>query len=726
MRLRSFVTTLLVLTLSFSSVAQNAQTSASQATGKKTVFGFHDFTEQAKWNQIFMAVPDPKLAEEHLRILTAAPHVAGSPEDKKTAEYVAQKFREAGLETEIVEYKVWMNYPKEISIETTAPAGVKMRGPHREQVSDDPFQNDPRVLMAFNGYSPSGEAEADIIYANYGRPEDFKKLKEMNIDVRGKIVLVRYGQNFRGVKSYVGQENGVAGVLIYSDPIDDGYYRGDKYPKGPWRPDSGVQRGSIQYLFKYPGDPTTPGIASIPSLPDSQRIPPHEARNLSTVPTTPISYEDASPLLSNLGGPESPREWQGALPFTYHVGPGPIRVKMKLKQDYAYRSIWNVIGKVRGSQYPDELVIGGNHRDAWVYGAVDPNSGTAAMLETVHGIGELIKAGWRPKRTMVFGSWDAEEQGLIGSTEWVEQYSKEMANAAAYFNMDVAVSGSNFGASAVPSLKTFVRDVTRMVPNAKGEGTVYDVWKQSQAVRRDTRPATDFNAAQTRSGQAQDAEVNVGDLGSGSDYTPFLQHAGVPATDIGSSGSYGVYHSVFDNFNWYKKFGDPSFIYSQQMSRVFGLQMLHMASADVLPLDYSSYGEEIKTYLKNARTKAGAGSKLNFEPALAAADRFTRAGAALSRLQQDPTSNATKLNAILRNAERALLLEQGLPKRPWFKHAIYAPGEYTGYAAVVVPGVNEALDAKDEHRSIDQLAAVTAALVRAAQVMESIAPAASL
>ncbi|HUS18096.1 MAG TPA: M28 family metallopeptidase [Terriglobales bacterium] len=721
MRPRSLVSLILLLAFTFSSFAQTAPQASPTAPAQ--VFGFRDFTEQAKVNQKFLAVPDPKLAEEHLRILTAAPHVAGSPEDKKTAEYVAQRFREAGLETEIVEYKVWMNYPKEISVEATAPAGVKMKGPHREQVSDDPFQNDPRVLMAFNGYSPSGEAEADIVYANYGRPEDFKKLKEMNIDVRGKIALVRYGQNFRGVKSYVGQEYGVAGVIIYSDPIDDGYYRGDKYPKGPWRPDTAVQRGSVQYLFKYPGDPTTPGVASVVSLPDAQRISPKEATNLSSVPTTPISYADATPLMANLAGPESPREWQGALPFTYHVGPGPVRVKMKLKQDYAFRSIWNVIGKVKGSQYPDEWVVAGNHRDAWVYGAVDPNSGTAAMLEAVHGVGELLKSGWRPKRTLVFGSWDAEEQGLIGSTEWVEQYSKEMATVAAYFNMDVAVSGPNFGASAVPSLKRFVRDVARMVPSAKGTGTVYDAWKAGQASRQDRRASTDFNAAQTRPAPAPDAEVNVGDLGSGSDYTPFLQHAGVPATDIGSSGSYGVYHSVFDNFNWYKKFGDPTFIYSKQMAQVLGLEMLHMANADVLPLDYKSYGEEIKNYLKNAKTKAGTTSSLDFEPAFAAAERFAQAGAALAKLQADFSSDPVKLNTVLRDAERALLLDQGLPKRPWFKHAIYAPGEYTGYAAVVIPGVNEALDAKDDQRAASQLAAITAALQRAAKVMESVAPA---
>jgi len=720
LRLRRLVALALLVSLQLSAFAQNPAASAPVPK----VFGFRDFAEQQRWNQKFLAVPDPKRAEEHLRILTAAPHVAGSPEDLKTAEYVALKFREAGLETEIVEYKVWMNYPREISVEATAPGGVKMKGPRREKVSDDPFQDDKRVLMPFNGYSPSGEAEAEVVYANYGRPEDFKKLKEMGIDVRGKVVITRYGQNFRGVKSYVAQENGVAGVIIYSDPIDDGYFRGDKYPKGPWRPDSGVQRGSVQYLFKYPGDPTTPGVASLPNLPEAQRLKPEQAANLSTVPTTPLSYEDASPIMANLSGPESPREWQGALPFTYHVGPGPVRVKMKLRQDYAYRSIWNVIGKVKGSQYPDEWVVAGNHRDAWVYGAVDPNSGTAAMLETVHGIGELLKQGWRPKRTLVFGSWDAEEQGLIGSTEWVEQHRAQMDNVAAYFNIDVAVSGPTFGASAVPSLKAFVRDVTRMVPSAKG-GVLYDVWKQSQQTRRNTRGRDDASnsGSQNRGAAAADTDVNVGDLGSGSDYTPFLQFAGVPATDIGSSGSYGVYHSVFDNFSWYKRFADPDFTVSQQMSRVLGLQMLHMANADVLPLDYKTYGEEIKQYLRTARGKAGANSKLDFEGALAAAERFAKAGAMALQRQNDPTADAAKLNAALRAAERALLLEGGLPKRPWFKHSIYAPGEYTGYAAVVIPGVNEALDAADEQRGAAQLAELTKALLRAALALESVAPA---
>src|SRR6185312_3590080 len=406
------------------------------------------------------------------------PQMAGTPEDKATADYVASKFREAGLETEIVEYKVWMNYHQSVQVDVTSPEGVVMHGPTRERVEGDSFQEDPRVVMPFNGMSPSGDVEAEAVYANYGTPEDFAQLEQMKVDVRGKIVLVRYGQNFRGVKEFVAQERGAAGVLIYSDPADDGWRHGDKYPQGPWRPDTGVQRGSVGYMFQFPGDPTTPGIASLPSLPDSQRIPPEKSEQLPKIPVTPISYADAWPILEHLAGPDSPRDWQGSLPFTYHLGPGPVKVHVQLKQDFQFRTIWDVIGRVPGSQWPDEWVVAGNHRDAWVYGAVDPNSGTAAMLEAVHGIGELLKAGWKPKRTLIFGSWDAEEEGLIGSTEWGEQHATELANAAAYFNVDVAVAGPKFGASSVPTLKQFIRDVSKAVPSPKG-GTLYEVWKRA-------------------------------------------------------------------------------------------------------------------------------------------------------------------------------------------------------------------------------------------------------
>jgi N-acetylated-alpha-linked acidic dipeptidase len=708
--------------LFLSGSSPKASGDASSSPSTPSIFGFRDATAETATETRFLAVPDPKLAEEHLRILTQAPHMAGTIEDKATADYVAQKFREAGLDTEIVEYKVWINYPAEISVDLTAPAGTEMHGPTRENVAGDPYDDDPRVVVPFNGMSPSGDVEADVVYANYGTPDDFEKLDKLKVDVRGKIVLVRYGQNFRGVKVFVAQEHGAAGVIIYSDPADDGWKRGDKYPDGPWRPDTGVQRGSVGYMFEFPGDPTTPGVASVPSLPDSQRISPAQSAQMPKIPVTPVSYHDAWPVLQHLGGPDSPREWQGALPFTYHVGPGPAKLKMHLKQDYQFRTLWDVIGRVRGSDLPDEWVVAGNHRDAWVYGAVDPNSGTAAMLEAVHGVGELLKSGWKPKRTLVFGSWDGEEEGLIGSTEWVEQHEAELANAAAYFNMDVAVSGQKFGASAVPSLKQFLRDVTKVVPSPKG-GTVYEVWqKAAQPEMPSAQSPTEAIGDSRRLPAAQGkGDVPVGDLGSGSDYTAFLQHLGVPSSDVSSSGSYGVYHSVFDNFAWFKKFGDPDFVYEQQMARVFGLEAVRMADADVLPYDYEEYAKEIDVYLDAARRRADdkfGKNVLNFDAVNNAAHHFETAAGKILAKQKNPPQDAARLNQALRGAERAMLLPQGLPHRPWFRHVIYAPGEYTGYAAVVIPGVNEALDKGDSERARQQLAALTAVLERAAKTLE--------
>jgi len=540
----------------------------------------------------------------------------------------------------------------------------------------------------------------------------------MNVDVRGKIVIVRYGENFRGVKAFVAQEGGAAGVIIYSDPKDDGYYRGDAYPKGPWRPASGVQRGSVGFMFQFAGDPTTPGIASTPNLPESKRVSGADSEQLPKIPVTPLSYADASPILEHLGGPASPREWQGALPFTYHVGPGPAKIKMHLKQDYQFRTIWDVIGKVKGTSFPDEWVVAGNHRDAWVYGAVDPNSGTAAMLESVHGLGALLKSGWKPKRTIVIGSWDAEEEGLIGSTEWGEDHARELGNAAAYFNMDVAVAGKKFGASGVPSLKEFIREITKAVPSPDG-GTVYEQWRKA------SQPSAESLRLETSSSRPAPAaahnDVPVGDLGSGSDYTVFLQHLGVPSTDVSSTGDYGVYHSVFDNFAWFKKFGDPDFRYEQQMARVYGLEMIRMSSADVLPYDYENYGREVLVYLDSAKNKGKEhfGEKQpDFSAAIEGARHLQEAGAKILQKQRKISAAPDRLNATLREAERALLIPEGLPNRPWYHHSIYAPGQYTGYAAVVIPGVNEAIDRGDVRRTEQQIAALAAALNRSALVLE--------
>ena len=726
--MRRRATAVLILTTASLLIGAGEERDRAQAARPKAstpaITGFHEAAQEEKWEKLFLAVPDPKQAEEHLSILTAAPHMAGTPEDKKTADYVARQFQQDGLQAEIVEYKVWMNYPREISVDVVAPLGVTMHGPTREHVTDDRFQDDPRVVTPFNEYSPSGDVEADVVYANYARPEDFNKLKAMGVDVRGKIVIARYGQNFRGVKAYIAQEHGAAALIIYSDPMDDGYFKGEAYPQGPWRPSTGVQRGSIGYMFEFAGDPTTPGLASVAALPDSQRIPPEKSAALPRIPTTPLSYHDAEPILAHLAGPVSPRDWQGALPFTYHLGPGPVRVRLHLQQDYQYRTVWDVIGTIPGTQQPAQWVVAGNHRDAWVYGAVDPNSGTTALLEAARGLGELLHAGWKPKRTIVLGSWDGEEQGLIGSTEWAEQHASELANAAAYLNVDVAVSGENFGASAVPSLKQFIREVAMAVPSPKG-GTVYDAWRKAPEKR--TGPTQEPSSSALSGSQNRPPEVEgsgppVGDLGSGSDYTAFLQHLGVPSVDIGSSGPYGVYHSTFDDFEYFRKFTDPTFVYEQEMARVYGLEVMRLAGADVLPYDYAEYGKEIQAYLKAAQAKAEARfgkDALDFAPAFAAAARLQAAGTAIHKVQKNAQNREAELNQVLLGVERAFLLPRGLPNRPWYRHAIYAPGVYTGYAAVVIPGVNEALDAGDRQRARQELIELADAVNLAAKMLQN-------
>jgi N-acetylated-alpha-linked acidic dipeptidase len=687
-------------------------TGSSAQAAAPTAFGYIDFAKEASVEAKFLGVPSAKLAGEELKTLTAEPHMAATPEDHKTAEYVADKFREAGLEAEIVPYSVLLNQPKVVHVEAFDPSGKQlMSGPTREQVQGDAFQDNPRIVMPFNGSSGSGDVTGEAVYANYGRIEDFDQLAAQHIDLHGKIVITRYGSNFRGVKVYLAEQRGAAGVLIYSDPQDDGYFKGDAYPIGPWRPDTGVQRGSVQYLFKYPGDPETPGVASTPDLPDSARISPEG--NQPHIISIPISYHDAAPILQALKGPGVPQGWQGALPFRYHLGPGGVRVHLVSDQDYQRRTIWDVIGKVKGSVYPDEWVINGNHRDAWVYGAVDPNSGTAAMLEAVHGIGALLRQGWRPKRTILFCSWDAEEEGLIGSTEWVEQHADAMSHAVAYFNTDVGVSGPDFTASAVPSLKQFVRDIAKSVPSPMGGETVYQQWRLSK--NRDEHHASN---APPQPGE----EVHVNDLGSGSDFTPFLQHAGVPSTDVGSSGSYGVYHSTFDDFSWFTLNADPKFVYLQEMARVFGMEALRMADADVLPYDYVVYAREITSYIDAAKHKAedaGLGT-MNFQAAQAAVARFSAAAAKVHAVQAAPTEDPVRLNQMLRKVESDLLSPEGLPNRPWYRHTIYAPGEYTGYAAVVIPGVNEAIDAKDAARASQQLTVLTQALDRATQTLDAV------
>jgi len=681
----------------------------------QAVFGYGDFSKQARIEERFLAVPDARLAGKHLKILTAEPHLAATPEDRKTADYVARKFRAAGLETEIVPYRVLLSRPQVVKVEAFNASGqLLMSGRTKEHVDGDPYQDDPRVVMPYNSSSGSGDVTGEVVYGNYCRLEDFNQLEALHIGLKGKIVLCRYGANFRGIKVYIAELRGAIGVLIYSDPLDDGYSKGEAYPLGPWRPATAVQRGSVQNLSRYSGDPETPGFASTLDLPDSARIPNEKTGNQPRIISIPLSYRDAAPILQNLKGPAAPQDWQGGLHFRYHLGPEGVQVHLVSLEDNQRRIIWDVIGRIKGAQVPDEWVICGNHRDAWVYGAVDPSSGTAAMLEAVHGFGVLLKQGWRPKRTMIFASWDAEEEGLVGSTEWVEQHAKTLERAVAYFNMDVGVSGPDFSAAAVPSLKQFVREVTRSVESPTGY-TVFQQWRISQAGENDRRTAN----APPGPGE----EVHVGDLGSGSDFTPFFQHVGVPSTDIGSGGPYGVYHSVFDNFAWYTQNADPHFVYLQEMARVFGLEALRMADSDVLPYDYVAYAREISAYIEAAKRKAESANldALDFGPAEHAAAKLAAAAEGVHGMQMavkmTPLGDCARLNLALRQTESALMSDSGLPNRPWYRHTIFAPGEFTGYAAVVIPGVNEAIDARDRSRAAQQLAVLAQALERAARIL---------
>jgi len=684
--------------------------------GARVVFGFRDFSAQQKLDTEFLAVPNRALAREHLKRLTAAPHWASSPEDYATAQYVAGKFRAAGLETEIVPYSVWMTTPLSIAVEAFDAQGrTLVSGPTREHVPaaanglTDQYQDDPRIIPTFNGSSPNGDVTAPVVYANYGRIEDFRRLSELGISIKGRIVLVRYGGSFRGVKVYLAQRFGAAGVLIYSDPADEDGQNKVRYPDGPARPDTAVQRGSVQFLPIYPGDPTTPGVASVPSLPSSKRLATDKLKeDTPSIPAQPLSWHDAEPILRGLGGAVAPPEWQGGGPMQYRFGGSDaVTVHLHVEVDARLRTVWNVMGRIRGNVTPDEVVVAGNHRDAWVFGATDPGSGTAALLETVHGLGALLKKGWRPRRTIALGSWDAEEQGLIGSTEWVEQHPAEMQRTVAYLNMDEAASGPNFNAGATPSLYRFLRDAAEEVPSPAG-GSVLDRWRAAGVKRK---RATAFQATDTE----------IGDLGSGSDYTPFFQHAGVPATDIGSSGEFGVYHSVFDDFDWFTRFADPEFAYTQQQARMLGIEILHMADADVLPYDDAMYADEILHYLAQRKVEATRqGLALNFAQAEMAARRFAAAGQRVREMQLAAAGDPAKLNRALRAAESALLLPEGLPGRPWYRHSIFAPGEFTGYAAVALPGVSDALEAQDAPRAQAQLAAVTAALDRAAAVLNAV------
>lgn len=681
--------------------------SLAQASSTPPPAGFTRATADAnaRFEKLFLDSPSPENLRRYLFQLTEEPHVAGTPAEKKVAEYVLGKFQEFGLQAEMVKYDVFLNHPKHVAL--------KLIAPREEELSliEDNYAPDKDSTMrgqfpAFHGYGASGKVAGQIVYVNYGAPADFERLKAMGISVEGKIALVRYGGAFRGLKVKESQERGAIATIIFSDPADDGYMRGDIYPDGPMRPPSAIQRGSVQFLSIQPGDPSTPdGVASTAT---AKRITRAEMKNVPKIPSLPISYREAEKILRNLGGPRVPDDWQGGLPFSYHVGPGGAAVEMTVEMDEGLKPIYDVIAKIPGTT--DQVVIVGNHRDAWTPGAVDPNSGTTALLEVARGLGEAVKAGWKPKRTIILGSWDAEEYGLVGSTEWVEDNQEMLkAKAVAYLNVDVAVTGPNFGGGGTPSMRDVVREAISQVPEPRRGGNVGSLWEAAQKRAWASNAPVSFE----RGGAVRDEGfvLQLERLGSGSDYTPFIQHLGIPSTDLGFSGSYGVYHSVYDNFFWMTHFGDPEFLYHQAASRFLGLLAMRIASADVAPLRFSNYGpalmddmNQIRTIVvRGARTASGGQSFApDFGPLLKSLDELTAAGRAADQAVDEAlaapapdTATLQRLSEAVNQVERALLSPEGLPGRSWFKHLIVGPGLTTGYAPWPFPALREAIEKKD-------------------------------
>jgi N-acetylated-alpha-linked acidic dipeptidase len=672
--------------------------------------------------QQLRAIPDPARAESDLRHITSEPHMAGTEASHRVAEWLRDQYRGYGFDAEIVSYSVWLAQPREIKLELTAP-DKKILATPEQPFEVDPDTSNKNIVAGFNTFSPSGDVTAPVVYVNYGMQADYRELDKLGISVAGKIAIARYGGCYRGIKAKLAEERKALGLIIYSDPEDDGYVAGDVFPNGPWRPMSGIQRGSIEYTQIYPGDPLTPGVAATP---DAKRLAPADATNLPRIPTLPINSQDASAILANLDGPHVPRQWQGGLPFTYHVGPGTAVAHMKLVMDYQQRPLYDVIAKLRGANDGESVVLG-NHHDAWVYGAVDPGSGTATMLETARAFGELVRAGWKPRRTIVMCEWDGEEPGLMGSTEWVEANRAELqAKAVAYLNTDVGVAGPNFTASATPSLKELIRDVTREVQDPRDIRSIYNVWLD-RATRQQEEPSGIARSPSAKFNAPGEAPIEA--LGAGSDFCPFFDHAGIPSLDAGFIGDYGVYHSMYDDFFWMKKFGDPSFEYHVALAKILGTLALRLDESDTLPFDYSAYAAEITRAANDLATRA---TKLGIGSAdvLAVTDAATQLSASAARaslaLQHGAATalnpaKQNELNRELVSVEQSLLAPEGLSGRTWYKHTIYAPGTYAGYAAEVLPGANEALDRQDPATFTHESAALAAALRRASTRLDEIA-----
>jgi len=727
-------------------------------TEDQTLMGYTSEGSRAEreWETKFRAIPTADNLRAYMKRLSARPHHVGSPYDKDNAEWLLSLLKGWGLDAQIENFEVLFPTPQDRLVEVVEP--TKFTASLQEPaLSIDPTSNQQaEQLPTYNAYSLDGDVTAALVYVNYGIPADYEKLDRLGISVKGAIVIARYGASWRGIKPKVAAEHGAIGCLIYSDPRDDGYFVGDVFPQGGLRNKTGVQRGSVMDMPTYPGDPLTPGVGAVH---DAKRLEVKDAPTLTKIPVLPISYGDAQPLLAALKGPTAPEEWRGALPITYHLGPGPAKLHLRVKANWNIKTLYDVIAKIPGSTYPDEWIVRGNHHDAWVNGAEDPVSGAVPLLEEARALSELLKQGWKPKRTIIYCLWDGEEPGLLGSTEWAEAHADELRqHAAVYINTDangrgfLRVQGSH-------TLEKFMNGVARDIVDPEKK---ISVWKREQAYS-----IVSSKSEEERKELRERPDLRIAALGSGSDYTVFVDHLAIASLNLGYGGedASGIYHSIYDDFYWYTHFSDTDLSYGRTLSQTVGTAVLRLADADLLPFDFTDFADTIRKYtdelekllkkkqddiaeqnkqLQDGMLNASADPKqpyvppaaepvpphLNFAPLLNASEALSRSAAHYQTALQKVSENGgpalgraslQSLNAKLMQSERKLANADGLPRRPWYKHLIYAPGFYTGYGVKTIPGVREAIEEKKWKEAEEQIAQVSSVLQGEAALIESAA-----
>jgi N-acetylated-alpha-linked acidic dipeptidase len=720
-------------TLTLSLLALSAASFAQQ----KTLIGFTPASsvKQIAAEKTFDAALSAQRIGETIKTLSAYPHNLGSPGSKAVADKILAMYKSYGLDAHLETYTVLFPTPKTRVLELTGPTAYTalLKEP---PLAQDATSGQANQLPTYNAWSADGDVSGQLVFVNYGLPDDYLKLDAMGIDVKGKIVIAKYGRSWRGIKPKVAYEHGAIGCIIYSDPADDGYSAGDVYPKGAYKNEYGVQRGSVMDMVLYPGDPLTPGLGATK---DAKRLDRKDATTILKIPVLPISYHDAQPLLAALDGPVAPDGWAGALPITYHIGGGKAMVHLKMEFNWDMVPAYNVIAKIKGSAYPDEWVMRGNHHDAWVNGANDPISGQAAMLEEARAIGDLLKTGWKPKRSIIYCSWDGEEPGLVGSTEYAEDHAKELQQkTVVYINSDSNARGF-LGAGGSQALEGFIDEVTQGVTDPQTKVSVFERKKASQLVNASS--TADKKEILERKGQKLSA------LGSGSDFSSFLQHLGITTLDLGFGGEDGggEYHSIYDSFDDYKRFKDPDFAYGVALAQTAGHTVLRMANAEVLPFDFrslqatiSKYATELSKLADDTREATKVDNQLvganyytlaadptqpykapvakdtvpaiDFKPLTAALDSLKKSADKLAAYWGTAVladGSHDKLNKLLYQAEQQLLAAEGLPRRGWYKHTIFAPGFYTGYGVKTIPGIREAIEQRNWEEARQQIAVVS-------------------